>query len=90
MERICSNGHRYEKTSDCPVCPRCEQLLWVGSQWVGLANPAKRALAAHGVEDYSDFIKYTREEVASWHGIGPNALKKIEEKLKECHLSWGK
>ena len=23
--RVCNNGHEYYKSSDCPVCPTCEQ-----------------------------------------------------------------
>ena len=26
MQRICSNGHTYQKTSACPVCPICEKM----------------------------------------------------------------
>lgn len=53
-----------------------------------LAAPAKRALVAKEVESLHDLCPYTRREVASWHGIGPNALRVLELELVKHHLSF--
>ena len=41
---------------------------------LGLAAPARRALVNNKVLKLSDFKKFTLEEVADFHGMGPNAL----------------
>jgi|UPI00054F88EE hypothetical protein len=53
-----------------------------------LAAPAKRALVAKEVESLHDLCPYTRREVASWHGIGPNALRVLELELIKHHLAF--
>ncbi|MFY7868065.1 MAG: hypothetical protein ACOVQN_01085 [Exiguobacterium sp.] len=53
-----------------------------------LAAPAKRALVAKEVESLHDLCLYTRREVASWHGIGPNALRVLELELLKHHLAF--
>lgn len=90
MKRVCDQGHHFKKTSDCPTCPQCEKEKWMGSNWEGLSNPAKRALSAKGIIDYKMLSQYTRKEVATWHGIGPSTLKKIDSILQELQLNWGK
>lgn len=89
MIRTCERGHSFDKSSDCPTCPTCEKEKWKGSVWEGLSNPAKRALAAHGIVDYPALSKYSRKEVASWHGIGPSVLKKMDSILEKHQLKWG-
>lgn len=41
---------------------------------LGLAAPARRALVNNKILKLSDFKKYTIDEVAEFHGMGPNAL----------------
>lgn len=53
-----------------------------------LAAPAKRALVAKEVESLHDLCPYTRREVASWHGIGSNALRVLELELIKHHLAF--
>lgn len=53
-----------------------------------LAAPAKRALVAKEVESLHDLCPYTRREVASWHGIGPNALFVLEAELLKHNLAF--
>ena len=43
--RICPEGHRYEKSTDCPTCPVCEAARKpVDGLFTGLGAPARRAL----------------------------------------------
>ena len=46
-----------------------------------LASPARRALAPLGLDEVSDLTRYTRATIAALHGIGPDALAKIEAAL---------
>ncbi len=48
-----------------------------------LAAPAKRAIIEHEVKELAALIRFSREEISSWHGIGKNALKVINEVFKE-------
>ncbi|MCC6724386.1 MAG: hypothetical protein IT258_07735 [Saprospiraceae bacterium] len=90
-QRTCSNGHQYWKSSDCPVCPICEKNKSLGDDVLNkLAAPAKRALANAGIGPLSDFSKFTENEVADMHGIGPNALEKIKAAMAANGISFSK
>lgn len=45
----------------------------------GIAAPARRALEASGVMSVADLARFTEDEVALWHGIGPRALVALKE-----------
>ena len=55
---------------------------------IGLAAPARRALVDAGLTELVQLSKWTRAELASLHGMGPNALKKIDNSLKASRLSF--
>jgi hypothetical protein len=42
-----------------------------------LASPARRALAAAGVQRLDQLTQFSEAEVKEWHGIGPNALDQL-------------
>ena len=87
--KICKNGHRFEKTSDCPVCPVCsseEMQTKFGEAFPTIGAPAFRALDKHGIKDLSDLTKYTEEELLALHGFGPKALRILQEALVEKGL----
>jgi hypothetical protein len=53
---------------------------------LGLAAPARRALVNNKVLKLNDFKKFTFEEVADFHGMGPTAmaiLKKAKAPFKK-------
>jgi hypothetical protein len=53
---------------------------------LGLAAPARRALVNNKVLKLSDLKKFTLEEVADFHGMGPTAmaiLKKAKAPFKK-------
>jgi hypothetical protein len=84
--RICSNGHRYSKSSDCPVCPICEAAKTMAGDLPKIAAPARRALEGAGVFSLTQLAAYSEMEVAGWHGMGPNALGKLREALQQHGL----
>lgn len=52
----------------------------------GLAQPALRALAYAGYDHLEQLASVSEEDVSSWHGIGPNALKKLQAALTSLGL----
>lgn len=44
----------------------------------GLAGPALRALAGAGIRSVADLARWSREELAELHGMGPKALQLLE------------
>ena len=46
---------------------------------LGLAAPARRALVNNKILKLSDFKKFSFDEVADFHGIGPNALAVLKK-----------
>lgn len=82
MVKTCENGHSFEKSSDWPVCPRCESERESGSALLeSLGGPARRALENHGVASAADLAEYSADEVLSWHGIGKSSLPKLRAAL---------
>ncbi|WP_276501580.1 hypothetical protein [Terrimonas pollutisoli] len=55
-----------------------------------LAKPAQRALINAGITSLHQLAKYSEEEIALLHGIGPNALRQIKQAFKEKGLSFTK
>ena len=82
-KRICEKGHTYYKSSDCPVCPVCESEKKPQSGLLSkVGAPARRALVAAGITSETDLARYTLKELKSLHGIGPSALRVLEEFMK--------
>ncbi len=48
-----------------------------------LPAPAKRAFEGNNIKYLEDLTRYSRAEISSWHGIGANTLKVIDEVLVE-------
>jgi hypothetical protein len=62
----------------------------VSADFDGLAAPAKRALANAGIGSLAELAKRSRAEVARLHGMGPNALEKLEAKLAAAGLAFAR
>ncbi|WP_377905493.1 RNA polymerase alpha subunit C-terminal domain-containing protein [Bacillus paralicheniformis] len=87
--RICSKGHEYDKSSDCPVCPICEQQRKPDNGFLSLLSaPARRALEHNGITSLQDLSKYSEKEILQFHGMGPASLPKLRGALKEKGLSF--
>lgn len=75
-----------KKTSRCAVTRGevdLDAYASVDGYWreIGLAAPARRALVNAGLTELVQLMKWTRADLASLHGMGSNALKKIDEAL---------
>ncbi len=87
--RICKQGHRYYKSSDCPTCPVCEELRNpAGGFPTNLSAPARRALENAGIKTLKQLSSWNEEELLNLHGIGPTTIPKLREVLKTAQLSF--
>jgi hypothetical protein len=90
-ERICPNGHKYFKSSDCPVCPVCESLKVPAEPFLkGLSAPARRALEGAGIHSIRQLCRFRESEIRQLHGMGPNALGKLKAAMADSGLSFKK
>jgi predicted RecB family nuclease len=87
--RICPEGHRYEKSTDCPVCPVCEAARKQSDGFfAGLGAPARRALENAGIATVAQLSEKSKKEILKLHGMGPSSIPKLEEKLKAACLDF--
>ena len=85
--RICKEGHKYYKSSDCPVCPICEEQRKPENGFLSLLSaPARRALENNGVHSLQTLSTYSEKEILQFHGMGPASLPKLRNALKENGL----
>jgi len=54
----------------------------------GLAKPALRALANHGLSGLEQVAKLSERELKELHGIGPNAIKQLRLALEVKGLTF--
>ena len=87
--KTCTNGHRFYKSSDCPVCPICEEERKPKDHFLSLLSaPARRALENKGIKTLDQLSKYSKEEVLTFHGLGKTTIPKLEKLLSENNLSF--
>lgn len=85
--KICSNGHQFYKSSDCPVCPVCEAEKKPATGLLSLLSaPARRALENANIKTLRDLTSFTENELLSLHGLGPSSLPKLKKALAESGL----
>lgn len=90
-QKICAQGHPFEKTSDCPTCPTCEEIRKPKSGFLSrLSAPARRALEHEGVETLSQLSKYSKSEILALHGIGPSSIPILTKELEKKGLTFRK
>lgn len=89
--RICPQGHRYYKSSDCPVCPICEGKVKPEADFLRiLSAPARRAMENAGIRTIKQLAKYSEKELLELHGFGPSAIPKLKVVLKKNGLTFRK
>lgn len=87
--RTCSNGHDYYKSSDCPVCPICEQERKPTDGFLAkLSAPARRALEHHDITTLQQLATFSEKEILQLHGIGPASLPILRTVLEEDGLAF--
>ena len=53
-----------------------------------IGRPATTALANIGITTLADVAAYGRANLLQLHGIGPKALRLLDEALTQNHLTW--
>ncbi len=87
--KICSQGHPFYKSSDCPSCPVCEKEKAPDSGFLSsLSSPARNALLHYGIETIEQLAGYTEKEILRFHGIGKASLPVFHRSLAEKGLSF--
>ncbi len=86
-KKTCAKGHVFYKSSDCPVCPRCEKEKAVGA-FGDVGAPVRRALAREGIATLKLLAKWKESDILSLHGVGPSAIPKLRKKLKDAGLGF--
>lgn len=88
-QKVCSKGHKYYKSSDCPVCPICEAERKPKDGFLSIiSNPARRALEREGIKTLNKLSKYSEKDILQLHGIGPSAIPKLKEELRKIGLTF--
>lgn len=89
--RICSKGHKYYRSSDCPVCPICERERKPAAEFLAaIPGPARRALEREGINSLIKLSEYSEEKLLELHGMGPATIPKLRKALKEKGLAFRK
>ena len=87
--RNCENGHQFNKTSDCPVCPVCAKIFKPSSGFLALlSGPACRALQNAGIVTLELLSKKTEKEILQLHGMGKASLPVLRMALEKENLTF--
>jgi endonuclease III len=55
-----------------------------------IGEPAHRALSLIGIQTLEECVDYTKKELLALHGVGPKAIRIIEEELIKQNLKYKK
>ena len=84
-------GHRYFKSSDCPVCPVCEKFKKPEEEFLSkIGAPARRALERAGIHTLLQLSQKSEAELLELHGMGPGSIPRLRDALKAGGLSFRK
>ena len=87
--KTCKKGHQFYKSSDCPICPVCEEERKPNNGFLALIGaPARRALERENIITLEDLAKHTEKEILALHGMGPGTIPKLKKALGENRLSF--
>jgi hypothetical protein len=82
MKITCENGHCFERTSSCRVCPICAASAHKDYEFLlQFSAPAQRALFQHKITSLEDIQKNNLEDLSKLHGIGKSTINKIKQLL---------
>lgn len=86
--KTCKKGHHYYKSSDCPVCPTCEDERKPKDGFLSLISaPARRALENIGVSNLKQLSELCEADLLKLHGMGPASIPKLKKALTKAGLS---
>ncbi|MCR8644491.1 RNA polymerase alpha subunit C-terminal domain-containing protein [Paenibacillus sp. N1-5-1-14] len=87
--RTCPKGHQYDKSTDCPTCPTCEQERKPADGFLSvLSAPPRRALEHNGITTVEQLASHSEKDIMKFHGMGPASLPKLRAALQEAGLAF--
>ncbi len=87
--KICTNGHKFYKTSDCPTCPVCENAKKPTDNFLSLlSSPARRALENNGIFTLERLATCTEKEILKLHGMGKGTIPVLRKALGDKGLAF--
>lgn len=87
--KICPQGHKFYKSSDCPTCPTCAAAAKPESGFLArLGGPARGALEHAGIVTLKKLAKHSEREILALHGMGPKSLPTLRAALEEAGLAF--
>jgi predicted RecB family nuclease len=87
--KTCPKGHKFYKSSACPVCPICEEERKPKDSFLALLGaPARRALENEGITSLEKLSAYSEKEILSLHGMGKSSLPKLNDALNKAGLAF--
>jgi predicted RecB family nuclease len=87
--KICSKGHQYYKSTDCPTCPNCEAEKKPKDGFLSLLSaPARRALENNQINTLEKLAKWSERELLALHGMGPSTIPKLRTALAKARLKF--
>lgn len=91
VQKTCSKGHLFYKSSDCPACPICEKEKAPKDGFLSLLSaPARRALDSQGITTVKKLAQYSEKEILALHGMGKASIPKLAAILKKEKLFFKK
>lgn len=89
--RVCSQGHKYHKSSDCQSCPVCEAERKPAYGFLSkLSAPARRAFENKNITTLIQLTQYSEVELLKLHGVGPGSLPKLRDALEAAGITFKK
>lgn len=86
-KKVCVNGHTYFKSSDCPVCPVCQNNSKPRHDFLSkLSAPARRALENEGIDSLAILANFSEQEILKLHGMGKSSIPKLKDELATIGL----
>jgi predicted RecB family nuclease len=87
--KTCDKGHQFYKSSDCPICPICEEARKPKDGFLALIGaPARRALERENIKTLEDLSKWSEKEILNLHGLGKSTIPKLQRILSESGLTF--
>lgn len=86
-KRTCENGHVFYKSSECAICPICENQQKPEDGFLSeISAPARRALEKNKIHTLQELSTFSEKEILSFHGMGKSGIIKLKDALKSKGL----
>ena len=82
------NGHKYYKSSDCPICTICEKARKPQDGFLSfIVAPSRYALDQEGISTIEILSNNSEKEIIAFHGLGKSTIPKLKKILQEHNMT---